>query len=254
MAHHAAHSQRAHFPAGAGAHTDPVCGMRIDANPDRRISHDGETYYFCSDRCVDTFRGDPERYSSGEAKTPAPAGEGVKYTCPKHPEIVRDGPGNCPICGMALEPMTVSAEEEDNLELIDMSRRFWVSAVLTLPLLLIAMGEMLPGFDPNALLAATLSGYLQGLLAMPVVLWGGWPFFVRAWRSIRSMNLNMFTLIGIGTGAAYLFSLVALLLPGPLPEAFKIHGRAPLFDPGRRFRSLRTPLPAGSCPPSSWSP
>ncbi len=229
MADRAAHSHSRHPPAEGAGHKDPVCGMRVETNADRRVTHDEETYYFCSDRCVHKFRSDPQRYLSPEAKAPEPVREGVKYTCPMHPEIVKDGPGDCPICGMALEPMTVTAEEEENPELIGMTRRFWVSAVLTLPLLLIAMGEMLPGFDPNALFGATLSGFIQGALATPVVLWGGWPFFVRAWQSIRSTNLNMFTLIGIGTGAAYLFSLVALVLPDLLPEAFKIHGRAPLY-------------------------
>ncbi len=229
MAQHASHGHSCPPPADAATHTDPVCGMRVGTNPDRSVAHDGTTYYFCSDHCVHKFRADPDGYLSGEARTPAPVKEGTKYTCPMHPEIVRDGPGDCPICGMALEPMTVSAEEEENPELIDMTRRFWVSAVLTLPVLLIAMGEMVPGFDPGALIGETLSGYVQGALATPVVLWGGWPFFVRAWQSLRSMNLNMFTLIGIGVAAAYLFSLVALLLPGLLPEAFKIHGRAPLY-------------------------
>ncbi len=229
MAQHASHGHSCPPPADAATHTDPVCGMRVGTNPDRSVAHDGTTYYFCSDHCVHKFRADPDGYLSGEARTPAPVKEGTKYTCPMHPEIVREGPGDCPICGMALEPMTVSAEEEENPELIDMTRRFWVSAVLTLPVLLIAMGEMVPGFDPGALIGETLSGYVQGALATPVVLWGGWPFFVRAWQSLRSMNLNMFTLIGIGVAAAYLFSLVALLLPGLLPEAFKIHGRAPLY-------------------------
>ncbi len=229
MADHAAHGHSCHPPANAVSHKDPVCGMRVEANTDRQVSHGGETYYFCSDRCVDKFRADPEGYLSGTARTPPPAGPGVKYTCPMHPEIVKDGPGDCPICGMALEPMTVTAEEEENPELVDMTRRFWVSAVLTLPLLLIAMGEMLPGIDPRALLGATVSDWTQGVLATPVVLWGGWPFFVRAWQSFVSRNLNMFTLIGIGTGAAYLFSMMALIFPGALPEAFKIHGRAPLY-------------------------
>ena len=229
MVNHAAHGHSHHPPAEAASRTDPVCGMRVEASEDRQVSHDGETYHFCSDRCAHKFRADPEGYLSGEAKTPAPASAGVKYTCPMHPEIVKDGPGDCPICGMALEPMTVTADEEENPELIDMTRRFWVSAALTSPLLLIAMGEMIPGFDPAALLGRTLSGWIQGVLATPVVLWGGWPFFVRAWQSIRTMNLNMFTLIAIGTGTAYLFSMVALLFPGLLPEAFKIHGRAPLY-------------------------
>jgi Cu+-exporting ATPase len=229
MAGQAAHEHSHCSPAKAGAHKDPVCGMQVEANDDRAVTHDGKTYYFCSDRCVQKFRHDPVGYLSGEAKKPTPAVQGGKYTCPMHPEIVNDGPGDCPICGMALEPMMVSAEEEENPELVDMTRRFWVSAALTLPVLLIAMGEMLPGFDPYALLGEKFSGYIQGALATPVVVWGGWPFFVRAWQSFRSLNLNMFTLIGIGTGAAYLFSLVALLVPGLLPEAFKIHGRAPLY-------------------------
>jgi Cu+-exporting ATPase len=229
MENHTAHSHGEHRPAQSEAHTDPVCGMQVGANADRQVRHHGERYYFCSDQCVHKFRHDPEGYLSGDAKTPAPALDGAKYTCPMHPEIVKDGPGNCPICGMALEPVTISAEEDENPELIEMTHRFWASAVLTLPVLLIAMSEMLHGFNLDALLGAKVWGFIQGALATPVVLWGGWPFFVRAWHSIRSVNLNMFTLIGIGTGAAYLFSLVALLLPGMLPEAFKIHGRPPLY-------------------------
>jgi heavy metal translocating P-type ATPase len=229
MTQQADHGHSCHPATESAVHKDPVCGMRVAGNPDRSVTHDGETYFFCSDRCVEKFLRDPEAHLSGEAKATAPAVPGAKYTCPMHPEIVRDGPGDCPVCGMALEPLMVSAEAEENPELTDMTRRFRISAALTLPVLLIAMGEMLPGFDPAALLGATFSGFVQGALATPVVLWGGWPFFLRAWQSMVGRNLNMFTLIGIGTGAAYLFSLVALLSPGVLPEAFKIHGRAPLY-------------------------
>ncbi len=203
--------------------------MHVAPNDDRRVDHGGDTYYFCSDHCVAKFRGDPARYLNLESRSPEPVVPGAKYTCPMHPEIVQDGPGDCPICGMALEPMSVSAEQEDNPELVHMTRRFWVSAALSLPLLLVAMGDMLPGVNLHALMGERTGGMLQAALASPVVLWGGWSFFVRAWQSVRTRNLNMFTLIGLGTGAAYVFSVVALLLPGLLPNAFKVNGVAPLY-------------------------
>jgi len=152
----------------------------------------------------------------------------VIYTCPMHPQIRQRGPGNCPICGMTLEPL-VATGEEDTSELKDMTRRFWVSAVLTLPLLIITMSEFIPGMNLHHLLSAAAFNWLQAALATPVVLWGGWPFFVRAWLSFRSWNLNMFSLIGLGTGAAYLFSVLALLLPNLLPQAFKMDGLVPLY-------------------------
>jgi len=157
-----------------------------------------------------------------------PAASKTQYTCPMHPEIVRDGPGDCPICGMALEPMTVTREEGPSAELVSMTRRFWVSAALSVPLVVIAMGDMV-GLDVRALLGATVVNWLQLLLASPVVVWGGAPFFVRGWQSVVNRRLNMFTLIALGTGAAFAFSVVALLAPGVLPAAFFVDGHVPLY-------------------------
>ena len=161
-----------------------------------------------------------QRVGTGSSKT--------QYTCPMHPEIVRDEPGDCPICGMALEPMTVTAEEGPSAELVSMTRRFWVSAALSLPLLVLTMGELV-GVDLRAAIGPGISGWIELLLATPVLLWGGWPFFVRGWQSVVNRRLNMFTLIALGTGAAYGFSVLALLLPGILPEALKAGGHPPLY-------------------------
>ncbi len=144
-----------------------------------------------------------------------------QYTCPMHAEIVRDEPGDCPICGMALEPVLIAEDEEDNKELIDMTRRFWVSVIFTVPLFLIAMGDLLPGQPISGALSNTVRPWLELLLASPVVLWGAWPFFVRGWRSVVTRNLNMFTLIGLGVGVAYGYSLVAVLMPDIFPDAFR---------------------------------
>jgi Cu+-exporting ATPase len=154
----------------------------------------------------------------------------TEYTCPMHPQIVRPGPGTCPICGMALEPRTVTAKEEDNPELRDMTRRFWVGVALTVPLLAIAMGDMLPGMPVQHALPGSPLPWIELLLASPVVLWGGWPFFQRGWASVVNRSTNMFTLIAMGTGVAYLFSLVATLAPGIFPEAFRdMAGRPPVY-------------------------
>ncbi len=161
-----------------------------------------------------------QRVGAGESKT--------QYTCPMHPEIVRDEPGDCPICGMALEPMTATVDEGPSEELQSMTRRFWVSAALSLPLVVITMGHMF-GLDLSGMIGHTVSGWLQFALATPVLLWGGWPFFVRGWQSVVNRRLNMFTLIALGTGAAYAFSVIALLLPGVLPDAFKANGQVPLY-------------------------
>ncbi len=162
-----------------------------------------------------------QRAGAGASKT--------QYTCPMHPEIVRDEPGDCPICGMALEPVTVTTEDDGpSAELVSMTRRFWVSAALSAPLLVIAMGELV-GIDVPGLIGARVSAWLQFALATPVLLWGGWPFFVRGWQSVVNRRLNMFTLIALGTGAAYAFSLFALLAPGVLPEAFRAGDRVPLY-------------------------
>jgi len=199
-------------------HTDPVCGMTVDPDGPRRYEYAGTAYGFCSDRCLTRFREDPESFLTDAEPEPAPAG--TQYICPMHPEIVRDGPDSCPICGMALEPMLPSAEEDDG-EWRDMNRRFRVSAVLTLPVFAVAMGEMLPGDPLGEVLSGRARTGLQALLATPVVLWGGAPFFARGWASVRSRNLNMFTLVALGTGAAWLYSVAAAVAPGLFPASFQ---------------------------------
>jgi P-type Cu+ transporter len=217
---------------------DPICGMRV--NPDTaagKSDYQGITYYFCSKGCVDRFDANPaaalNRPPQGMAAPPAlvqlgsrstPVPDSILYTCPMHPEIIRNGPGACPICGMALEPRTVTMSEEPNPEFIDMKRRFRVCLVLTLPIFLLAMSEMIPGQPVQSVLSPQASVWIQFVLATPVVLWGGWPFFERAWASIVSLHLNMFTLIALGTGVAYLYSVVAAFLPGILPAAHGAHG------------------------------
>jgi Cu+-exporting ATPase len=187
--------------------------------------HDGETYYFCGKSCAQRFEDDPQQYVGDKPKAkPVPAKE-VKYTCPMHPEIVRDGPGDCPKCGMALEPMTATGEDEpDDTELRDMRRRFWVCALVTLPLVVIAMGRM--AGDDGAWLGVSMRvwAWVELALASPVVWWGAWPFFVRGYKSIATWNLNMFTLIALGVAASYLYSVVATLVPGVFPESFRSHG------------------------------
>ena len=200
---------------------DPVCGMTVDphATP-HRGQHAGRTYYFCSKGCAAKFAGDPEKYlTKDEAKPPQPVPEGTIYTCPMHPQIRQIGPGSCPICGMALEPELVSAEAAPNAELIDMTRRFWVGLVLALPVFALEMGGHLTNL--HMLLGQTASNWLQFAFATPVVLWAGWPFFVRGWQSLVTRNLNMFTLIAMGVGVAYLYSVVAVLVPETFPPAFR---------------------------------
>jgi Cu+-exporting ATPase len=250
---------------------DPVCGMTVD--PDRAagsFEHKGETYFFCSKSCLNKFKDNPAAFvgvvskpdtasrvdraaesniytcpmhpevrqegpgscpKCGMALEPlkveAPK-EKVEYTCPMHPEIVRDRPGNCPICGMALEPRTITAEE-DNRELRDMTRRFWTSVALTIPLLVIAMGDMF-GLHLDRFVAPRSLSWLELALAAPVVLWGGWPFFVRGWQSLVNRSLNMFTLIALGVGVAYVYSLVATLVPDIFPASFReMGGRVPVY-------------------------
>jgi Cu+-exporting ATPase len=229
--------------------------------------HKGNTYYFCSSHCLDRFRADPERFVQGEtAQSPLSAPGGVytcpmhpevrqghprtcpkcgmalepaggaipttkvEYTCPMHPQIVRDQPGSCPICGMALEPRTVTVEEGTSPELVDMSRRFWVGLVLSLPVFLLAMADMLPG-RPLHFLDMRIVTWIQLALATPVVLWCGWPFFQRAWDSVKFLSPNMFTLIALGVGAAYVYSLAATVAPWLFPEGFQTGGAVePYFD------------------------
>lgn len=272
---------------------DPVCGMTVDpATAAGSFEYKGDTYYFCSQHCLEKFRRTPEDFlkqpptgmgsqivgiqrqrSKPEAsQTPASASleldsenestrktytcpmhsevrqaatgscpkcgmalepslpfqptEKTEYTCPMHPEIVRDRPGSCPICGMALEPRVISIDDAENPELTEMRRRFWISAALTIPVFAIGMSDLLPGAPLQRLLPATSWSWIQFLLATPVVLWGGWPFFVRAWQSIVNRSLNMFTLIGLGVAVAYLYSVVATLLPDVFPHSFRGHANS----------------------------
>jgi len=214
--------------------TDPVCGMLVESNPEKMIEHEGARYYFCSPGCMTKFRGDPTKYLRAKPATvpekpsSATAEPGVIYTCPMHPQIRQIGPGACPICGMALEPLEATATEDDS-ELRDMTLRFWVSVALALPLLIFTMSEFVPGLNLPHRLGETAAAWLQAVLATPVVLWGGWPFFVRGWRSFMTWKLNMFSLIALGTGAAFAFSVVALLFPAMLPDTFKVGGMTPLY-------------------------
>lgn len=242
---------------------DPVCGMTVNPESAAgSFKHKGKTYHFCSKHCLNKFQANPESYlkkeeegkveepiqeASGyfcpmcpEVKSDVPAAcpkcgmalepiiplapkTKVEYTCPMHPEIVQDEPGSCPICGMALEPRTITLEEEENPELKDMSRRFWISLILSVPVFLLAMSEMIPDQPVQHGIGTRTINFIQFLLSTPVVLWGGLPFFQRGWASIVNRSPNMFTLIAIGTGAAYIYSVVAFLLPDIFPPAFRGH-------------------------------
>ena len=258
-----------HTTAAAAEVLDPVCGMTI--SPDNavgHVDHKGTTYYFCSQGCIERFRSTPEAFLGHRPSTPAtPAdmereytcpmdpevrqkGPGAcpkcgmalepvdvapvtktEWTCPMHPEIVRDAPGACPICGMALEPRVVTIEES-NPELDDMTRRFWWSSAITIPMLAFMIAEFLPGRPVQTLLPHGWMNWTQLALATPVVLWGGWPFFVRGWASVVNRHLNMFSLIALGVGAAYVYSVVATVAPGVFPDSFRIMGEvAVYFEP-----------------------
>jgi Cu+-exporting ATPase len=248
---------------------DVVCGMQVDpARAAGRTEHEGKTYYFCSKGCLNTFQSDPKKYldpayrpgihamhaapapltlvkhrptSAHQHEAAPPTHDAARrgasldspdqreYTCPMHPEVRQIGPGSCPICGMALEPVEASLEEEPNHELIDMSRRFWWSLALTAPILAFMVSEFLPGQPLQHAIPANVATWIEFVLATPVVLWGGWPFFVRGWASIVSRHLNMFTLIALGVGAAYLFSVVATIAPGLFPDSFRVHGQVGVY-------------------------
>jgi Cu+-exporting ATPase len=214
--------EHSHHDHAAAAHKvkDPVCGMMVDPHTAKhRHEHHGHTYYFCNPKCREKFIAEPGKYLAGEAaKEEVPAG--TTYTCPMHPEIRQIGPGSCPICGMALEPELVSLDDAPNPELIDMTRRFWVALALTIPIFFL---EMIPHLTGVSFVPAAYSGPLQFAFATPVVLWAGLPFFQRGWASILSRNLNMFTLIAMGTGVAWLYSVVALFVPSIFPAAFRDH-------------------------------
>lgn len=203
---------------------DPVCGMSVDpATSKHRFEHAGHTFHFCSAGCRTKFAAEPDKYL-GEREPPPEMPAGTIYTCPMHPEIRQDGPGTCPICGMALEPDVISLDDAPNPELADMTRRFWIGAVLSAPVVVLEMGGHLVG--GHGLIDPVLSNWIQFALATPVVLWAGWPFFVRGWQSVQTRNLNMFTLIAMGTGVAYVYSVIATLAPQAFPPAFRGHGGA----------------------------
>nr|WP_281271736.1 heavy metal translocating P-type ATPase [Hephaestia caeni] len=209
--------------------TDPVCGMRVDpATAKHRAEHDGAIHYFCSAGCQAKFEADPARYVAGATletdniKAQATP-EGSIWTCPMHPEIRREAPGSCPICGMALEPLIATADAGPSPELADMTRRFWIGLLLALPVFVLEMGShLIPAL--HHLVPANISTWVQFALATPVVLWAGWPFFERAWASLVHRSLNMFTLVAMGTGVAWAYSVVATLAPGVFPDAFRGHG------------------------------
>jgi len=209
---------------------DPVCGMTVKLPSTHHHDHGGETYHFCCAGCLTKFSADPVYYLRGDHRqAPAKVEGASSYTCPMDPEIVQEEPGTCPICGMALEPMTVSLDDEENPELIDMTRRLWVSAALSLPVLILAMGEML-GLSFDHLASPRVQTWLEFAFATPVVLWGGWPFFERGWQSIVTRNFNMFTLIALGTGVAFSYSIVATLLPSIFPASFQdVHGEVAVY-------------------------
>src|SRR5262249_32124564 len=253
-----------------GQAIDPVCGMSVEpATAAGSAEYEGHTYYFCSTHCLHKFQADPQKYVGGAASTAtaeaAPAGTEspcpippevrenhpaacplcgmalepvgravpatkVEYTCPMHPQIVQDHPGSCPICGMTLEPRTVTVEEGPNPELTYVSRRFWIGLVLTLPIFVLAMADLIPGNPFHAINPRVLN-WVQLVLATPVVFWCGWLFFERAWASVVHRSPNMFTLMALGVGAASLYSLAATLAPGLFPEGFRTDGAVmPYFD------------------------
>jgi Cu+-exporting ATPase len=211
-----------HPPNVPGVVYDPVCGMSVEPRTaQHRTEHAGRSYLFCSGRCHERFIAEPARYLTPSAAAPPTATKETQWTCPMHPQIVRAEAGSCPICGMALEPMMPAAGAAANPELRDMTRRFWVGVALSLPLLAISMADHIAKPAIDALIAPQSAVWVQLVLATPVVLWGGWPFFRRGWASLVRRRLNMFTLIALGTGVAYLYSLAAALAPGIFPSSFR---------------------------------
>jgi Cu+-exporting ATPase len=238
--HAAGPSHGASHPGVENSLTDPVCGMGVDPlTAKHRADYVGQTYYFCSAGCRAKFIADPLKYvarngadpSPYQHRTYAPTGDGcdadVIYTCPMHPQVRQNGPGHCPICGMALEPLNAAEADGPNPELIDMSRRFWIGLVLALPVFLLEMGGHL--FDLHHLIAPQVSVWIQFALSTPVVLWAGWPFFLRGWASLVNRSLNMFTLIALGIGAAYGYSVIATLIPGIFPASLRMDGVVPVY-------------------------
>ncbi|MCB9475635.1 MAG: heavy metal translocating P-type ATPase [Deltaproteobacteria bacterium] len=240
---------------------DPVCGMTVSSSSEYHHEHEGTAHYFCSSGCRDKFAKAPKTYLDKDPAAESPSQQGqiytcpmhpeieqdhpgacpkcgmalepkgvpspstrTQWTCPMHPEIVRDEPGNCPICGMALEPMTITVDDEDNPELRDMTRRFLIATALSIPLIAVAMLDMLPSHPISSAISARVRAWIELALATPVCLWAAWPFFVRAVQSVKNLSPNMFTLIGLGVSVSYVYSLVATLAPGIFPDSFRSHG------------------------------
>jgi len=210
---------------------DPVCGMTVDPTSAAfHCDHQGQRHYFCSQRCRDRFAAAPDSYLKTQPSSASLQPGAVVYTCPMHPEVRQIGPGNCPICGMALEPVQAAASAGPSVELKDMTRRLWIGALLSAPVFLMEMGAHVPALQLHRLIAPEWSQWLQLALATPVVLWAGWPFFDRAAASVRHRSLNMFSLIGLGVGTAYLYSLVASFAPGLFPAGLRnAHGLIPVY-------------------------
>ena len=208
--------------------TDPICGMTVDEATALRTERDGQTFYFCSEHCREKFLAEIKSAPATAKPAAKPSGK-VIYTCPMHPQIQQDHPGNCPICGMMLELKTVSAVEEESPELADMTRRFWIGGALALPVFLLAMAHAIPSLAHESWVMGDTSRWIQFVLSTPVVLWAGWPFFKRGWRSLVTWQLNMFTLIAIGVGTAYLFSAAVMLVPGAFPTSFAPDGKVGIY-------------------------
>ncbi|MCE7887914.1 MAG: heavy metal translocating P-type ATPase [Alphaproteobacteria bacterium PRO2] len=220
MKHHIVHHH-----ASPDMKTDPVCGMSVDPETAKfQTSHKKHDYYFCSEHCLKKFKAAPDKYLTPQEEQSV--AEGAIYTCPMHPQIRQAGPGNCPICGMALEPEIVTGEEGPSHELIDMTRRFWIGLVLSLPVVALENAAHLLNLH---IVPLSVSNWIQLALATPVVLWGGWPFFVRGLQSLKTRNLNMFTLIAMGTGVAWSYSIVSVLVPGIFPAALQKNGAVPVY-------------------------
>src|SRR5260370_13688781 len=211
--------------APKGGVIDPVCGTSVDPDTTQyRAAYAGKAYSFCSAICQSKFAADPARHLADKATPVQAVSEGTIYTCPMHPQIRQVGPGNCPICGMGLEPEVASLDAPPNPELADMTRRFWVGSALSLSPFVLEIGGHLVG--GHGLIDQSLSNWIQLVFATPVVLWAGWPFFVRGWQSLATRNLNMFTLIAMGTGVAYVYSLIGTVAPDIFPATFRGHDGA----------------------------
>lgn len=234
------HHSRAHPNKTVNKEKDLVCGMTVDPSDAYDFQYQGKSYYFCSEGCLKEFKSHPEQYlklkqeepcSHCDSHKPKTSGDpNAIYTCPMHPEIRQVGPGDCPICGMALEPVEISLDEGPNPELVDMSKRLKVAALFSVPLLVIAMLEMVPGISIQHFMSAQTFVWIQFALASPVVLWAGWPLFQKGIKSVLQKNLNMFTLIAMGTGISYLFSIVSMLFPDLFPQSIRSHsGGSPIY-------------------------